>query len=104
VYIIRVLALWLILRGTAVAQYPEIHTQHFFTGYLASASSINNSIIHDLCALSYNDDTKFAEWVTYRVDLKTTSGNVSSHSWRPASTQTEMAVDTTFWKNHLLKE
>lgn len=64
------------------AQYPEIHTKHFFKGYPAGAPATNDLIIRDLYALSNNDSTKFADWVAYRIDSLSMSGSGRPRNWR----------------------
>lgn len=81
--ILRVLSLFLILSGTVSGQYQEIHTKHFFKGYPAGAPQSNDLIIRNLYALSNNDDTKFADWVTYRVDSTSISGQGKPRNWKP---------------------
>lgn len=54
--------------------FPEIHCKHFFFGYPTGTPSTNDLIIRDIYALSSNDNTKFADWVAYRLDRKTISG------------------------------
>ncbi|MGD8717616.1 MAG: DNA/RNA non-specific endonuclease [Candidatus Zixiibacteriota bacterium] len=54
--------------------YPEIHCKHFFYGYPTGAPLTNDMIIRDIYALSSNDETKFADWVAYRLDEETVTG------------------------------
>ncbi|MFZ3072287.1 MAG: DNA/RNA non-specific endonuclease, partial [Thermodesulfobacteriota bacterium] len=56
-------------------EYPEIHCKHFFFGYPTGTPSTNDLIIRDIYALSSNDETKLADWVAYRLDNKTISGD-----------------------------
>jgi endonuclease G len=63
--------------------YPEIHCKHFFYGYPTGTPATNDLIIRNIYALSSNDDTKFADWVAYRLDKDTVSGDVStSRNWK----------------------
>jgi endonuclease G len=56
------------------SQYTEIHCKHFIYGYPKGCPATNDLIIRDIYALSSNDSTKFADWVAYRLDLKTITG------------------------------
>lgn len=58
--------------------YPEIHCKHFIYGYPAGTPATNDLIIRDIYALSSNDTTKIADWVAYRLDKETVSGNVDT--------------------------
>ncbi len=51
----------------ANAQVAEIHSEHFLFGYPTGTPASNDLIIRDLYALSSNDQTKFADWVAYRL-------------------------------------
>ena len=63
---------------------PEIHCKHFFYGYPAGTPSTNDLIVRDIYALSSNDETKFADWVAYRLDKETVIGNADqSRNYRP---------------------
>jgi len=46
----------------------EIHCKHFFWGYPTGAPESNDMIIREALALSNNDETKFADWVCYKLD------------------------------------
>jgi endonuclease G, mitochondrial len=46
---------------------PEIHCKHFIYGYPYGTPITNDLIIRDIYALSNNDETKFADWVAYRL-------------------------------------
>ena len=54
--------------------YREIHSKHFFYGYPHGTEPSNDLIIRDIYALSNNDNTKFADWVAYRLDKQTVFG------------------------------
>lgn len=62
---------------------PEIHCKHFFYGYPYGTPKTNDLIIRDIYALSNNDKTKFADWVAYRLDVKTISGPTKKRNWNP---------------------
>lgn len=62
---------------------PEIHCKHFFYGYPLGAPATNDLIIREIYALSSNDETKFADWVTYRFDADTVTGDVeTTRNWQ----------------------
>ncbi|MBA7580448.1 hypothetical protein ES708_22339 [subsurface metagenome] len=69
--------------GTQATNYPEIHCKHFIYGYPTGTPFSNDLIIRDIYALSSNDETKFADWVAYRLDKETLTGDVeTSRKWR----------------------
>ena len=69
--------------GNTFAQHPEIHCKHFLYGYPAGAPSTNDLIIRDLYALSSNDTTKFADWVSYLLTPHETIGVLDlDRKWR----------------------
>ena len=62
---------------------PEIHCKHFFYGYPAGTSATNDLIIRNIYALSSNDETKLADWVAYRLDKETVTGDVETkRKWK----------------------
>ncbi|MEE9214035.1 MAG: DNA/RNA non-specific endonuclease [Thermodesulfobacteriota bacterium] len=66
------------------AEFPEIHCKHFIYGYPTGTQSTNDLIIRDIYALSSNDETKFADWVAYRLDKETVTGDVETkRNWKP---------------------
>jgi len=63
--------------------YPEIHCKHFFYGYPVGTPATNDLIIRDIYVLSSNDEIKLADWVAYRLDKETITGNVkTSRVWK----------------------
>lgn len=67
-----------------VAQRPEIHCEHFFYGYPFGTPASNDLIIRDIYALSNNDDTKFADWVAYRLTMHEVDGDLTvERKWKP---------------------
>jgi len=69
--------------GVQAADYPEIHCKHFIYGYPTGTPATNDLIIRDIYALSSNDETKFADWVAYRLDKETITGDVeTSREWK----------------------
>ena len=65
-----------------VPQRKEIHCKHFLFGYPYGAPESNDMIIRDPYALSSNDDTKFADWVAYRVDKYSMDGPSRTRNWK----------------------
>lgn len=68
----------------AVAQArPEIHCKHFFYGYPFGTPDTNDLIIRDIYALSNNDNTKFADWVAYRLSMHEVGGDLTiERNWK----------------------
>ncbi len=60
---------------------PEIHCKHFVFGYPYGTPASNDLIIRDNYAMSNNDDTKFADWLAYRLNLEMASGESKSRNW-----------------------
>jgi len=56
---------------------PEIHCKHFFYGYPFGSPETNDLIIRDIYALSNNDQTKFADWVAYRLTAREVLGDLT---------------------------
>ncbi len=67
---------------TTVAASPtihsEIHSEHLLYGLPAGTPQTNDLLMRDIYALSSNDDTKFADWVAYRLTLETISGDTQT--------------------------
>ncbi|MFC2176105.1 DNA/RNA non-specific endonuclease [Bacteroidota bacterium] len=62
---------------------PEIHCKHFFKGYPYGTPSSNDLIIRDIYALSNNDETKFADWLAYRLTMHEVDGDLEiERKWR----------------------
>ena len=62
---------------------PEIHCKHFFKGYPFGTPTSNDLIIRDIYALSNNDQTKFADWVVYRLTMHEVEGNLDiKRKWK----------------------
>lgn len=62
---------------------PEIHCKHFFLGYPYGTPASNDLIIRDLYALSNNDNTKFADWVAYKLTLHEIDGELDlDRNWK----------------------
>ncbi|HSR52342.1 MAG TPA: DNA/RNA non-specific endonuclease [Acidobacteriota bacterium] len=55
---------------------PEIHARHFLFGVPLGTPESNDLIVRRIYALSSNDATKFPDWVAYRLDPDTLSGQV----------------------------
>jgi len=64
-------------------QRPEIHCKHFFKGYPFGTPASNDLIIRETYALSNNDNTKFADWVAYRLTLHEIDGTLTlNRNWK----------------------
>ena len=71
-----------ILSATAQDR-PEIHCKHFFKGYPFGTPATNDLIVHDSYALSNNDETKFADWVSYRLTVHEVDGDIGlDRNWK----------------------
>lgn len=69
--------------GAVSAHEPEIHCKHFFYGYPHGTPETNDLIIRDIYALSSNDETKFSDWVAFRLDKATVDGdNKEDRVWK----------------------
>ncbi len=77
-------AVFIMSVGLASAQTrPEIHCKHFFNGYPFGTPESNDLIIRDIYALSNNDETKFADWVAYRLTMHEVDGSLDvDRKWR----------------------
>ncbi len=61
----------------------EIHCKHFFKGYPYGTPVSNDLIIRDIYAMSNNDETKFADWVAYRLTMHEVGGELEvERKWR----------------------
>jgi endonuclease G len=60
----------------------ELHTTHCFGGCPRGAPETNDVIVREIYTLSSNDQTKFADWVAYRVS-RDTIGSGRDRVWRP---------------------
>ncbi len=68
--------------GTLVASEINIHGEPYLYGRPTGAPDGNDFVVRDIYALSSNPETKFADWVTYRVSLDTMEGPSVSRNWR----------------------
>jgi endonuclease G len=57
----------------SAASAGEIHCKHFFHGMPAGSPESNDLIIRDCYALSNNGETKFADWVAYKLTAHETA-------------------------------
>lgn len=55
----------------------EIHCEHFLYGYPYGSKMTNDLIIRDIYALSNNKETKFADWVCYRLTMHEIDGDLT---------------------------
>jgi endonuclease G len=61
----------------------EVHCKHFFYGCPTGTAPTNDLIIRDAYAMSTNDESKFADWVAYRLDATTAEGNAATdRNWK----------------------
>ena len=61
----------------------EIHCKHFLYGMPQGSPDTNDIIIRDCYALSSDDNTKFADWVCYRLTKAEITGSVSqTRTWK----------------------
>jgi endonuclease G len=56
----------------------EIHCKHFIYGIPLGTPATNDLVIRDIYALSSNDSTKLADWVAYRLDPETVTGDTAT--------------------------
>lgn len=56
------------------SQTQEIHCKHFFYSYPTGTPSTYDLIIHDTYVLGNNDETKFADWIAYRLTMHEADG------------------------------
>jgi endonuclease G len=54
----------------------EIHSKHWLFGLPQGTDDTNDLIIRDAYALSNNDETKFADWVAYKLTPEETFGDL----------------------------
>lgn len=77
-----ILALTLLLSATS-AQALEIHSDHYLYGLPEGLSESNDLIFRRAYVLSNNDDTKFADWVAYKLTPRDVwSGPDLERNWR----------------------
>ena len=78
------LSLHVVAQTMAVSAVPlEIHSKHWIFGYPLGTPATNDLIIRDIYALSSNDTTTFADWVAYRLDSETVTGDVrTTRRWK----------------------
>ncbi len=65
----------------ALAVAQEIHSKHCLYGCPSGAPATNDLIIREIFILSSNDDTKFADWVAYKVTAATI-GPSKARKWK----------------------
>ncbi len=66
----------------SAAPAQEIHAPHCLYGCPSGSPVSNDLIFREIYVLSSNDQTKFADWVAYRV-TRDTIGGTSSRNWKP---------------------
>lgn len=79
----KLMVIFLFLTTTLLSQPQEIHCKHFFGGYPLGTPPTNDLIIRDTYALSNNDETKFADWVAYRITMYEVDGTLDlERKWK----------------------
>jgi endonuclease G len=72
-----------LLSVSAFTSSAEVHSPHCLSGCPEGHSATNDLIIRQAYTLSSNDKTKFADWIAYRLDPKTVTGNVQTkRNWK----------------------
>lgn len=56
---------------TVIASAQTVHIVHCLAGCPTGAADTNDLVVREIYALSNNKDTKFADWVAYRVTRET---------------------------------
>lgn len=74
------LAFAAMLPAAAFARGAEVHSFHCLHSCPAGAPASNDLIVREIYTLSSNDDTKFADWVAYRVTQETI-GPSGARAW-----------------------
>jgi len=70
--------------AAADSEIQEIQCWHFVFGIPRGTPESNDLIIRNIYALSSNDETKFADWVAYRLDRQTVADKLKvEEKWRP---------------------
>ncbi len=77
--IVLLLAAWAIPTAAA-AQNPEVHTFHCLHSCPMGMPASNDLVVREIYTLSSNDETKFADWVAYRITPETI-GSSGGRSW-----------------------
>ncbi len=68
---------------SAFAEPMEIHSHHWLYGYPLGTPATNDLIIRHSYAMSTNDETKFADWVAYRLTPHEVMGTLDlERKWR----------------------
>jgi len=64
----------------AAAQDAEVHTFHCLHSCPTGTPASNDLVVRERYTLSSNDETKFADWVAYRITAQSLGGG--NRSWR----------------------
>ncbi len=75
------LALQFVVAAISPAFAQEIHSSQCLQGCPRGAPATNDLIIREIYILSSNDDTKFADWVAYKV-MAATIGPSKARTWK----------------------
>ena len=65
-----------------VADTPEIQCEHALFGCPAGTPETNDLIVREFFTLSSNDETKFSDWVAYRLEASMVDGPKPSRGWK----------------------
>ncbi len=61
----------------------EPERDHFFYGKIEGGRNANQIVEHHIITLSNNDNTKFADWVAYKLNIQSISGeSVTERKWK----------------------
>lgn len=66
----------------ALASAEEIHSSHCLRGCPAGGPPTNDVIVREIYVLSSNDETKFADWVAYRLTAETMAGSEDERNFK----------------------
>ena len=71
-----------LIAASVSASAQEIHNPHCLRGCPAGGSSANDLIVREIYVLSSNDETKFADWVAYRLTAETMAGSEDERNFK----------------------
>ena len=65
-----------------IAETPVVECEHALFGCPSGAPETNDFIVREIYTLSSNDETKFSDWVAYRLDASMVDGPTVSRNWK----------------------
>ena len=65
-----------------VAETEQIQCEHALFGCPTGTPETNDFIVREIFTLSSNDETKFSDWVAYRLDASMVDGPTVSRNWK----------------------